>query len=163
MGKLIQIIREFAARRADLFCFVVVGVISSAVHWCISWYVFYHVLVGMTTKATLAGYAGGWVCSYLGNRLWSFRRTALKTSVHGSALRFVVCQLVAAGVLLLSTNLIQQAILLYFHWYAITNNLALTPELARFCDGASYPPALFGGMVVAAACSYLMSKLYVFK
>ena len=156
-------IRDFSRRRVDLFCFLVVGVGASAVHWCISWYVFYHVLAGRTTLATLSGYVGGWVCSYLGNRLWSFRKTALQTSVRGSAARFVISQLAAACVLLLSTNAFQQLLLFYFNWYIVTNDLCVTPALSNFCVGASYPPALLGGMTAAAACSYIMNKLYVFK
>lgn len=53
--------------------------------------------------------------------------------------------------------------MLYFWWYITTNNLPMTEELERFSAGASYPPALFSGMFIAALCSYLIMSKYVFK
>lgn len=143
--------------------FLIVGVTASAVHGVISWIFYYHIWGGLTILSTLIGYAGGWVVSYLGNRLWSFRWQAKETAVVSSASRFIISQLVAMCVLLSSTWVVQQLIMLYFWWYIITNDLTLTPELEQFSAGASYPPALLSGMFVAAIASYLMMRQFVFK
>ena len=108
------------------------------------------------------GYAGGWLVSYLGNRLWSFRRQAKDTAIVPSASKFIISQLAAMCVLLISTWLVQQLVILYFWWYIITNKLTLTPELEQFSAGASYPPALLSGMFLAAIASYLMMRRFVF-
>lgn len=143
--------------------FLIVGITASAVHGAISWIFYYHIWGGLTILSTLMGYAGGWVVSYLGNRLWSFRRQAKETTVAASASRFIISQLVAMCVLLSITWLVQQLIILYFWWYIITNHMHLTPELEQFSAGASYPPALLCGMFLAAIASYLMMHQYVFK
>lgn len=149
-------------RYASLAKFLIVGVSASVVHGIISWIFYYHILCGYTIVSTLTGYTGGWVVSYIGNRIWSFRVKA-DLPVASSAAKFIVSQLVAACVLLSTTWATQQIIILYFKWYILTNNLVMTPDLAKFCAGASYPPALFSGMFVAAIASYLMMRLYVFK
>lgn len=143
--------------------FLCVGISASAVHALISWIFYYHIWSGTTLLSTLMGYSGGWIVSYLGNRLWSFKVQARGTSVTGSSLRFVVSQLVAMVVLLSSTGCIQQLVILYFYWYIITNDLSYSGDLERFCRGASYPPALFCGMAIAAVCSYLIMRAYVFR
>lgn len=143
--------------------FLIVGVSASAVHAAISWVFYYHIWGGLTILSTLMGYAGGWIVSYLGNRLWSFRCQARETTVTASASKFIISQLVAMCVLLSSTWLVQQLIILYFWWYIITNNLTLTPELEQFSAGASYPPALLCGMILAAIASYLMMRKFVFS
>ena len=143
--------------------FFIVGITASAVHGAISWIFYYHIWSGLTILSTLMGYAGGWVVSYLGNRLWSFRWQAKETTVVSSASKFIISQLVAMCVLLSSTWLVQQLIMLYFWWYIITNHLTLTPELEQFSAGASYPPALLCGMFFAAIASYLMMRRFVFS
>lgn len=143
--------------------FLIVGVSASAVHGSISWVFYYHVWEGLTILSTLMGYAGGWFVSYLGNRLWSFRWQARETTVAASASKFIISQLVAMCVLLCSTWVVQQLIMLYFWWYIITNYLSLTPELKQFSAGASYPPALFCGMFLAAIASYFMMRRFVFS
>ncbi|MCQ2364922.1 MAG: GtrA family protein [Akkermansia sp.] len=158
MNTLITLIHRYTA----LAKFLIVGVSASLVHGIISWIFYYHILLGHTLISTLTGYSGGWLVSYLGNRIWSFR-VKEEVPIVASAAKFIVSQLVAACVLLFSTWTIQQIIILYFKWYIITNNLHMTEELRNFCSGASYPPALFGGMFVAAIASYLMMKCYVFK
>ncbi len=153
------LIRKYGA----LTKFVIVGGAASAIHGVISWIFYYHILCGYTILSTLAGYSGGWVTSYLGNRLWSFRHAAKETSLAGSAYRFVLSQLAAMSVLLSSTWLVQQLIILYFYWYIITNDITPSEELSRFSAGASYPPALLAGMATAAICSFVIMKFYVFK
>ncbi|MBR2145205.1 MAG: GtrA family protein [Akkermansia sp.] len=143
--------------------FLIVGVSASAVHGAISWIFYYHIWGGRTILSTLMGYAGGWLVSYLGNRLWSFRRQAKDTAIVPSASKFIISQLAAMCVLLISTWLVQQLVILYFWWYIITNKLTLTPELEQFSTGASYPPALFVGMFLAAIVSYLMMRKFVFS
>ena len=155
-------ILQLIAKHNSVAKFLMVGLTASAVHSTISWIFYYHVWGGMTILSTLMGYTGGWLVSYLGNRLWSFRWQAKETTVVTSASRFVICQLAAMCALLSSTWLMQQLIILYFWWYIITNKLSLTPELEQFSSGASYPPALFGGMFTAAIASYLMMGKYVF-
>lgn len=142
--------------------FLCVGIAASAIHGSVSWMFYYHIWCGQTVLSTLAGYSGGWVASFLGNRLWSFRSRAQALPVKGTACRFIVSQLVSMCVLLSFTWLVQQLILLYFWWYAITNSLNGSPELEGFCRGASYPPALLAGMAFAAICSYLIMRQYVF-
>lgn len=159
MNKLCQLVYRYNS----LAKFLIIGVSASAVHGCISWIFYYHIWCGYTILSTLMGYAGGWIVSYLGNRLWSFRWQSRETAVVSSAYRFIISQLVAMCVLLSSTWLVQQFIMLYFWWYIITNQLVLTPELEQFSVGASYPPALLAGMFVAAIASYLMMRRYVFK
>lgn len=159
MNYLLQLIRK----HNSVAKFLIVGVSASAVHGAISWIFYYHIWGGLTILSTLMGYAGGWVVSYLGNRLWSFRWQAKETAVITSASRFVISQLVAMCVLLSSTWVVQQLIRLYFWWYIITNDLTLTPELERFSAGASYPPALLAGMFFAAIASYLMMRKFVFS
>ncbi len=143
--------------------FFIVGITASAVHGAISWIFYYHIWGGLTILSTLMGYAGGWVVSYLGNRLWSFRWQAKETTVAASASKFIISQLVAMCVLLSSTWIVQQLIILYFWWYIITNHLTFTPELEQFSAGASYPPALLSGMFLAAIASYLMMRRFVFS
>lgn len=150
-------------RYGSLVKFAAVGGAASVVHGSISWMLYYHVLCGRTVLSTLAGYGGGWLASYLGNRLWSFRDQAKKTTVAGSALRFALSQLAAMCVLLAPTWAFQRFIILYFRWYIITNDLTLTSELEKFSAGASYPPALILGMAAAAVCSFAVMKLYVFR
>lgn len=159
MNRLLQLIHQYNS----VAKFLIVGVTASAVHGAISWMFYYHIWGGLTIMSTLMGYAGGWVVSYLGNRLWSFRWQARETTVAASASKFIISQLVAMSVLLSSTWLIQQIIILYFWWYIITNKLTLTPELEQFSAGASYPPALFCGMFLAAVASYLMMRRFVFS
>ena len=143
--------------------FLIVGLAASAVHGCISWLFFYHIWDKYTILSTLMGYSGGWLVSYLGNRLWSFRTQAKDTAIAASAARFVFSQLVAMCILLACTWATQQLIMVYFWWYIITNHLTLTPELEEFSEGASYPPALVVGMAFAAVCSYLIMNRFVFK
>ena len=109
------------------------------------------------------GYTGGWVVSYLGNRLWSFRPQLKGTRATTTTVRFIFSQLVTMCILLSSTWLTQQLINLYFWWYIITNNLTFSGELERFSQGASYPPALLTGMLLAAVCSYIIMRKFVFK
>ncbi len=158
-GLIARLIRQYAT----LAKFIITGSAASAVHGLISWIFYYHILCGHTILSTLAGYSGGWLASYLGNRLWSFRRTSKETSVSKAAFRFVLSQLAAMCVLLGTTWLVQQLIILYFHWYIITNHITPSAELDRFSAGASYPPALFAGMAIAAVCSFLIMKSYVFR
>lgn len=158
MSTLVSLIYRYSA----LAKFLIVGVSASAVHGAISWMFYYHILPGRTILSTLLGYTGGWLVSYIGNRIWSFRVKA-DVPVVSSAAKFIVSQLVAACVLLSSTWLLQQAIILYFKWYVITNDMSMTEELMRFSTGASYPPALLGGMFIAAVASFAMMKFYVFK
>lgn len=159
MNRILQLIRQYNSAAK----FLIVGVSASAVHGAISWIFYYHVWSGLTILSTLMGYAGGWIVSYLGNRLWSFRWQAKETTVVSSASKFIISQLVAMCVLLSSTWIVQQLIILYFWWYIITNHLTLTPELAQFSAGASYPPALLCGMFFAAIASYLMMRRFVFS
>ena len=159
MNRLLQLIHRYNS----VAKFLIVGVSASVVHAAISWVFYYHIWGGLTILSTLMGYAGGWIVSYLGNRLWSFRYQAKETTVTASASKFIISQLVAMCVLLSSTWLVQQLIILYFWWYIITNNLTLTPELEQFSAGASYPPALLCGMFVAAIVSYLMMRKFVFS
>ena len=159
MNRLLQLIRQYNSAAK----FLIVGVTASAVHGAISWIFYYHIWSGLTILSTLMGYAGGWVVSYLGNRLWSFRWQARETTVAASASKFIISQLVAMCVLLSSTWIVQQLIMLYFRWYIITNHLTLTPELEQFSAGASYPPALLCGMFLAAIASYLMMRRFVFS
>lgn len=156
-------ILDFIQRYNSIAKFLIVGVSASAVHGAISWIFYYHILCGYTILSTLTGYAGGWIVSYLGNRLWSFRWQAKETKLTSSAAKFIVSQLAAMCVLLATTSLTQQIIIWYFWWYIITNDLTMTPELAHFSAGASYPPALLSGMFFAAICSYLIMKKFVFK
>lgn len=149
-------------RYASLAKFLIVGISASAVHGVISWIFYYHILLGHTMISTLTGYSGGWLVSYIGNRIWSFR-VKEDVPVGASSAKFVVSQLVAAGVLLCTTWMLQQSVIFYFRWYIFTNDMSMTGDLQRFCAGASYPPALFGGMFIAAMASYAMMKLYVFK
>lgn len=158
MNTLSSLIHRYAA----LAKFLIVGVSASVVHGVISWVFYYHILQGHTMLSTMAGYSGGWLVSYLGNRIWSFRVKA-DVPVVTSAAKFVVSQLVAAGILLCSTWLLQQTVIFYFRWYIFTNGMNMTADLQNFCSGASYPPALFGGMGIAAITSFAMMKLYVFK
>lgn len=158
MNTLSELIHRYAA----LAKFLIVGVSASAVHGAISWIFYYHILLGHTLISTLTGYSGGWLVSYIGNRIWSFRVKS-EVPVVTSAAKFIVSQLVAAVVLLTSTWTLQQIVIFYFKWYIYTNDLRMTAELERFCAGASYPPALFGGMFIAAIASFAMMKLYVFK
>lgn len=157
-----NILSSLIHRYASLAKFLIVGVSASAVHGIISWIFYYHILLGHTMLSTLTGYSGGWLVSYLGNRIWSFR-VKEDVPVVTSAAKFVVSQLVAASVLLCTTWTIQQIVIFYFRWYIFTNDMSMSEDLQRFCAGASYPPALFGGMLVAAMASYAMMKLYVFK
>ena len=159
MNRILQLIRQYNSAAK----FLIVGVTASAVHGAISWIFYYHIWGGLTILSTLMGYAGGWVVSYLGNRLWSFRWQAKETTVAASASKFIISQLVAMCVLLSSTWIVQQLIKLYFWWYIITNHLTLTPELEQFSAGASYPPALLSGMFLAAIASYLMMRRFVFS
>ena len=169
MSKLLP--KEIIKRYADVVSFILVGITASAVHGAVSWWVYYHGLgwqsglnaSSLTLFSTLAGYAFGWPTSYLGNRYLSFHKQAKHTSVTTSAAKFVVSQLVSMAVLLSSTWLVQQAIMLYFYWYMITNNIQETPELVFFSRGASYPPALVVGMMLAAVASYMMMRHIVFK
>lgn len=159
MNRILQLIH----RHNSVAKFLIVGCSASVVHAAISWVFYYHIWGGLTILSTLMGYAGGWIVSYLGNRLWSFRYQAKETTVTASASKFIISQLVAMCVLLSSTWLVQQLIILYFWWYIITNNLTLTPELEQFSAGASYPPALLCGMFVAAIASYQMMSKIVFS
>ena len=143
--------------------FLIVGGAASLVHAAISWVLYYHVWVGWTLLSTLAGYGGGWVVSYLGNRLWSFRQQSEGVAVVTSVSKFVLSQLISMGVLLAVTWGVQQIIKLYFWWYIVTNKLAFTPELQQFSAGASYPPALICGMGLAAIVSYFIMRSYVFR
>lgn len=169
MSKLLT--KETAERYASVISFLLVGVAASAVHGAVSWWVYYHGLgwhsglsaSQLTLVSTLAGYAFGWPTSYLGNRYLSFKKQAKHTSVPASAAKFVASQLVAMAVLLSSTWLVQQTIMLYFYWYVITNNIQETQELVFFSRGASYPPALLVGMMLAAIASYMMMRHIVFK
>ena len=158
MNRILQLIRQYNSAAK----FLIVGVTASAVHGAISWIFYYHIWGGLTILSTLMGYAGGWLVSYLGNRLWSFRWQARETTVAASGSKFIISQLVAMCVLLSSTWVVQQLIMLYFWWYIITNHLTLTPELEQFSAGASYPPALLCGMFLAAIASYLMMRKFVF-
>lgn len=159
MNRILQLIRRYNS----IAKFLIVGVSASVVHGIISWIFYYHIWEGLTICSTLMGYAGGWIVSYLGNRLWSFRWQAKETAIVSSASKFIISQLVAMCVLLSSTWLVQQAIILYFWWYIVTNELTMTPELEQFSAGASYPPALLAGMFLAAIASYLMMRRFVFK
>lgn len=159
LSKLLQLAQKYS----DAARFLCVGVTASLVHGVISWIFYYHILCGSTVLSTLTGYSGGWMVSYIGNRLWSFREQAKHTGVRSSAAKFIVSQLAAMCVLLSSTWLFQQCLILYFRWYMITNHIEETPELLQFSAGASYPPALLVGMVLAAVCSYLIMKAYVFR
>lgn len=159
MNRLFLLIR----RHNSVAKFLIVGVSASAVHGSISWIFYYHIWSGRTLLSTLVGYAGGWIVSYLGNRLWSFSRQAKNTAVASSATKFIISQLVAMCVLLSGTWIVQRLIILYFWWYIVTNRLTPTPELERFSMGASYPPALLAGMFFAAVSSYLMMRKFVFS
>lgn len=163
--------RDIIERYAGIVSFLFVGIVASAVHGIVSWWVYYHGLgwhsrlsaSSLTLISTLAGYSLGWPTSYIGNRYLSFRSQAKNTSVSVSAAKFVVSQLIAMAVLLSATWLFQQLIMLYFYWYMITNNIKETPELQFFSRGASYPPALLIGMAIAAVASYLMMRHIVFE
>ena len=159
MNKLVQLIQKYNS----VAKFLIVGVSASVVHAAISWIFYYHIWGGYTVLSTLMGYAGGWIVSYTGNRLWSFRWQAKDTPVVESASKFIISQLAAMCVLLSTTWLVQQLIILYFWWYVITNHLTFTPELCQFSAGASYPPALLAGMFFAAVCSYLIMRKFVFN
>lgn len=158
MNKILQLISKYNS----IAKFLIVGITASAVHGVISWIFYYHIWGGHTVLSTLMGYSGGWIVSYIGNRLWSFRWQAKATAVVSSASKFIISQLLATCVLLSCTWLVQQLIILYFRWYIITNNLTLTSELEQFSAGASYPPALIAGMFFAAIASYLMMHKFVF-
>lgn len=149
-------------RYASAVKFLCVGVAASVTHASISWVFYYHIWPGWTLLSTFVGYSGGWFVSYYGNRAWSFRAQTQDMPIVSSALRFIVGQLVAMCVLLSFTWGMQMLIILYFHWYIITNGLQLSSELEAFCRGASYPPALFIGMGIAAICSYFIMKKFVF-
>ena len=86
MNKIIQLIQKYNS----VAKFLIVGVSASVVHAAISWVFYYHIWVGATTLSTLIGYSGGWVLSYIGNRLWSFRWQAQRTSVVSSSAKFLV-------------------------------------------------------------------------
>ena len=159
MNKLLKLIRK----HNSIAKFLIVGVSASIVHAAISWIFYYHIWGGFTVLSTLMGYEGGWVVSYAGNRLWSFRLQAKDTTIVASASKFIISQLAAMCVLLSTTWLAQQLIILYFWWYVITNHLSFTPELQQFSAGASYPPALLSGMFFAAVCSYLIMRKFVFN
>ena len=159
MNKLLKLIRK----HNSIAKFLIVGVSASIVHAIISWIFYYHIWGGFTVLSTLMGYVGGWVVSYAGNRLWSFRLQANDTTIVASASKFIISQLAAMCVLLSTTWLAQQLIILYFWWYVITNHLSFTPELQQFSAGASYPPALLFGMFFAAVCSYLIMRKFVFN
>lgn len=159
MNRILQLIH----RHNSVAKFLIVGITASAFHGAVSWIFYYHVWSDQTILSTLMGYTGGWLVSYLGNRLWSFRWQAKETTVAASASRFIISQLVAMCVLLSSTWLVQQLIMIYFWWYIITNHLTLTPELEKFSAGASYPPALLCGMFLAAIASYFMMRRFVFS
>ena len=156
---IIRLLRNYVSA----FKILVVGVIASAVHGSISWFLYYHTLEGQTIIATLLGYGGGWICSYMGNRLWSFRSETHELPVVTSFSKFIISQLICMCVLLSSTWATQQLIMLYFWWYIITNNLHMTPELKDFSAGASYPPALLAGMFCAAVVSYAIMRKFVFS
>lgn len=143
--------------------FLCVGGAASVVHAAISWVLYYHVWQGWTLLSTLAGYGGGWIVSYLGNRLWSFRQQTEGLAIVSSVSKFILSQLVSMGVLLSVTWAVQQLIKLYFWWYIVTNKLTFTPELQQFSAGASYPPALIAGMGLAAVVSYFIMRSYVFR
>lgn len=151
------------AAHSDLFKFLCVGGSASAVHAVISWVFYYHIWSGQTILSTLVGYTGGWLVSYIGNRLWSFRTQAQNTPHVATLIRFVIGQFTTMFVLLSSTWVFQQLLVLYFHWYILTNGVIRTPELAFFCAGASYPPALVAGMGISALISYLIMKKMVFR
>ena len=159
MNKILQLIGKYNS----IARFLIVGITASAVHGVISWIFFYHIWGGRTILSTLMGYSGGWIVSYIGNRLWSFRWQAKATAVVSSASKFIISQLLATCVLLSCTWLVQQLIILYFWWYIITNNLTFSGELERFSEGASYPPALLTGMILSAVCSYIIMRKFVFK
>ena len=156
-------VTEFISRYNRVAKFLVVGVSASIAHGAISWMFYYHIWGGFTILSTLMGYTGGWLVSYLGNRMWSFRWQSREITVVASVGRFIFCQFVSMGILLSSTWIVQMLIMLYFWWYIITNHLTHTPELVRFSEGASYPPALLVGMFLAAIASYLMMRKYVFS
>ena len=160
---MITSLQHLICRHERIAKFLLVGAAASLVHGVISWIFYYHVWGGCTILSTLVGYAGGWAVSYIGNRLWSFRSVAKQAPKIRSITRFLLSQGLSMSVLLASTWLLQQLIILYFWWYIITNNLSFTPELRQFSTGASYPPALLAGMLLAAACSYLTMRQYVFK
>lgn len=159
MNRILQLIH----RHNSVAKFLIVGITASAFHGAVSWIFYYHVWSDQTILSTLMGYTGGWLVSYLGNRLWSFRWQAKETTVVDSASKFIICQLASVCILLSSTWIIQQLVILYFRWYIITNHLPLIPELEQFSAGASYPPSLLSGMFVAAVASYLMMRKFVFS
>lgn len=159
MNKLVQLI----LKHNRVAKFLIVGVTASVVHAAISWIFYYHIWGGLTVLSTLMGYTGGWSISYIGNRMWRFKNHAKDTPVISSASKFIVSQLIAMCVLLSSTWIVQQLIILYFWWYVITNHLTFSPELQQFSAGASYPPALLSGMFLAAICSYLIMRKFVFN
>lgn len=159
MNRLLQLINKYNS----IAKFLIIGILASVVHGIISWIFYYHIWGGFTVCSTLMGYAGGWIISYLGNRLWSFRWKAKETAIVSSVSKFIFSQLAAMCILLSSTWLVQQIIIIYFWWYIITNSLTMTPELNAFSAGASYPPALLSGMFMAAIVSYLMMSKFVFK
>ena len=154
---------ELVSKYNSVARFLIVGVSASVVHGAISWLFYYHIWGRHTIASTLMGYTGGWLVSYIGNRIWSFRWQSKDTTLVASASKFIISQLVSMCVLLSSTWLAQQVIMLYFWWYIITNKLILTPELEQFSAGASYPPALLVGMFLAAITSYFIMKKYVFS
>lgn len=147
----------------DVIKFLCVGVAASAVHAVISWIFFYHIWSNQTILSTLVGYSGGWLVSYIGNRVWSFRSQTRGLSLIHSFPKFILSQLLTMCVLITSTWIIQQLIILYFYWYIITNGMLATAELKAFSIGASYPPALVSGMGAAAIASYILMKKFVFK
>lgn len=154
---------ELVSKYNSVAKFLIVGVSASVVHGAISWFFYYHIWGRLTIASTLMGYTGGWLVSYIGNRIWSFRWQSKDTTLAVSVSRFIISQLASMCVLLSSTWLAQQIIILYFWWYIITNKLILTPELEQFSAGASYPPALLVGMFFASITSYLIMKKYVFS
>lgn len=159
MNCILELIRKYNS----VAKFLIVGITASAIHGVISWIFYYHIWCGFTILSTLMGYTGGWIVSYLGNRLWSFRWQAKESPIASSASKFIISQLAAMCVLLSSTWLVQRLIMLYFQWYIITNHLTHSPALKQFSAGASYPPALFCGMFLAAISSYLMMRRFVFS
>lgn len=158
-----NLLMQFIHKYNSVAKFLIVGLSASTIHAAISWIFYYHIWEGLTILSTLMGYTGGWIVSYIGNRLWSFRWQAKKTPVVLSASKFVISQLVSMCILLSITWITQQIIKVYFWWYIITNQLTLTSELEQFRAGASYPPALLMGMFVAALCSYLIMQKFVFN
>ena len=158
-----ELLKRWGSNNAGIIKFLCVGVTASGVHALISWIFYYHIWCGKTILSTLIGYTGGWIVSYMGNRLWSFRQQTHDLPYTSSLVRFVMGQLSSMLVLLSATWIFQQLLILYFYWYVITNGVVQTPELKAFYAGASYPPALLIGMGVSALLSYLIMKKFVFQ